>query len=546
AREGWRHALDGFGHPTLVAAPADPGPRGVESYRVSADVTKAVGELARSCHTTVNTVLQAAWAQLLMTMTGRRDVVFGTAVSGRPAELAGSDTIVGLLINIVPVRAHATADYTVADLLRQLQSAHNDTVEHEHLSLSEIHQLTGHDQLFDTLFLYENYPLDVSAFSSANELAFTGFNTREFNHYPLSVIVIPGYELGIRVEFDSAVFDVASIDLLIERFRRLLGAMVEEPGRQLCAISVLDAAEREQLDEWAHKAVLSGPLGAPTSIPQRFAEQVARTPQAPAVTFEGRSMSYRELDESADRLANQLAVHGAGPGEFVALMVPRCADAIVAMLAVLKTGAAYLPIDPAVPPARLSFMIADAAPIVAVTTRELRPRLDGLDISVIEAHSPAGVVGRATEPHAPLPGDIAYAIYTSGTTGRPKGVAVTHHNVTRLFDSLDVGLASAPGQVWTQCHSYGFDYSVWEIWGALLHGSRLVVVADSVAASPRDLHELVITERVTVLSQTPAALAALEQAGLDSTALMVAGEECPSEVVGRWASGRAMVTGYGP
>ncbi len=117
------------------------------------------------------------------------------------------------------------------------------------------------------------------------------------------------------------------------------------------------------------------------------------------------------------------------------------------MLAVLKTGAAYLPIDPAVPPARLSFMIADAAPIIAVTTRELRPRLDGFDIPVIEADSATGVVGRAAELHAPVPGDVAYAIYTSGTTGTPKGVAVTHHNVTRLFDSLDVGLASAPGQV---------------------------------------------------------------------------------------------------
>ncbi|QZH58457.1 amino acid adenylation domain-containing protein [Mycolicibacterium farcinogenes] len=546
ARAVWRQALDGFEHPTLVAAPADPGARGVRTYRVSADVTKSVGELARSCHTTVNTVLQAAWAQLLMTITGRRDVAFGTAVSGRPAELSGSETIVGLLINTVPVRAHAAADETVADLLGQLQTAHNDTVEHEHLSLSEIHQLTGHDRLFDTLFLYENYPMDTSVFSSAHELAFTDFSTREFNHYPLSVIVVPGHELGVRAEFDTAAFDAASIDVLIERFQRLLGAMVEEPGRPLRAISVLDAAEHERLDEWAHRKVLSVSGSEPASIPQRFAEQVARTPHAPAVTFEGRALSYRELEQAADRLANQLAAHGAKPGDFVALMVPRCAQAIVAMLAVLKTGAAYLPIDPAVPSARLSFMIADAAPIVAVTTRELCSRLDSLDLPVIDADASGGIADGAPMLPAPAPDDVAYAIYTSGTTGTPKGVAVTHHNVTRLFDSLDVGLASAPGQVWTQCHSYGFDYSVWEIWGALLHGARLVVVPDSVAASPRDLHELVVTEQVTVLSQTPAALAALEQAGLESTSLMVAGEECPTEVVSRWAAGRVMVNGYGP
>ncbi len=322
ARAVWRHALDGFGHPTLVAAPADPGRVVWSPIGFQPKSRKPLGNWHAHVTPPSTPCCRRRAAQLLMTLTGRRDVVFGTAVSGRPAELAGSDTIVGLLINTVPVRAYATADHTVVDLLRQLQSAHNDTVEHEHLSLSEIHQLTGHDRLFDTLFLYENYPLDLSAFVGAQELAFTGFSTREFNHYPLSVIVIPGHELGIRVEFDSAVFDVASIDLLIERFRRLLGAMIEEPGRPLCAINVLDAAEREQLDEWAHQEVLSEPLGTPTSIPQRFAEQVALTPQAPAVTFEGRSMSYRELDESADRLANQLAVSGAGPGEFVALMVP--------------------------------------------------------------------------------------------------------------------------------------------------------------------------------------------------------------------------------
>ena len=147
---------------------------------------------------------------------------------------------------------------------------------------------------------------------------------------------------------------------------------------------------------------------------------------------------------------------------------------------------------------------------------------------------------------APAPDDIAYLIYTSGTTGVPKGVAITHHNVTQLFDSLDAGLELAPGQVWTQCHSYAFDFSVWEIWGALLHGGRLVVVPESVARSPEDFHALLVAEQVSVLTQTPSAVAALSPEGLESAALMVGGEACPAEVVDRWAPGRVMINAYGP
>ena len=197
------------------------------------------------------------------------------------------------------------------------------------------------------------------------------------------------------------------------------------------------------------------------------------------MTFEGRSMTYRELDEAANRVANLLAAHGAGPGQHVALLFSRSAEAIVAILAVLKSGAAYLPIDPAVPAARIEFMLTDAAPIAAITTTALRPRFDGCDLAVIDITDPHIQTYPDTGLPVPAADDVAHIIYTSGTTGVPKGVAVTHHNVTRLFDSLDVGLQPAPGQVWTQCHSYAFDFSVWEIWGALLHGGRLVVVPEA-------------------------------------------------------------------
>src|SRR5690349_18868616 len=221
--------------------------------------------------------------------------------------------------------------------------------------------------------------------------------------------------------------------------------MTAYPTRRLLSIDVLGEAEHADLNEWGNRAVL-GRSVVPVSIPVLFGECVRRAPGAVAVRFEGRSMSYGELDEVSNRLARVLIGCGAGPGGCVGLLFTRSAEAIVAIVAVLKSGAAYLPIDPAHPRARIEFMLADAAPVVVVSTAGLRGRLDGCDVRVIDVADP-GVDGQpGTGLAAPAADDVAHVIYTSGTTGVPKGVAVTHHNVTRLFDGLDVGLELGPGQ----------------------------------------------------------------------------------------------------
>ena len=543
AKALWCNVFDGFDTPTLVAPPAQAGRRSDASFQVSAEATQALSELARACHTTVSTVLQAAWAQLLAWLTGQNDVAFGTAVSARPAEMAGADSMVGLMINTVPVRARMTAATTVADLLGQLQSYHNDTMEHEHLALNEIHHVAGHDHLFDTVFVYENYPIDAVALLGVHELAITEFSNREYNHYPLSVVAIPGHELGLRVEFDTDIFDAAGIEALIQRLNRLLVAMAADPDARVSSIELLDTHEYNQLDDWGCRAVLTDPAPADTSIPALFAAQVQRDPAAVAVTFEGRSMTYGELDEAADRLANLLVAKGVGAGDCVALLSERSARAVVAFLAVLKTGAAYLPIDSAVPAARLEFILADAAPAAVLTTAGLRSRVDHFDV-VVDVDDPAIAAEPGTPVCAPDPADLAYIIYTSGTTGVPKGVAVTHDGVARLMSSLDAGLPR-PG-VWVLCHSLAFDASVWEICNALLRGGRLVVVSETVASSPEEFHDVLVSEGVTVLTRTPTAMAMLPLDGLDSMALAVVGEACPTEVVDRWAPGRVMINAYGP
>jgi amino acid adenylation domain-containing protein/non-ribosomal peptide synthase protein (TIGR01720 family) len=548
AQAAWREVLAGFDTPTLVAPPGRLrlGQREVASFRVPEELTRALTELARSRHTTVNTVMQGAWAQLLMWLTGQHDVAFGVAISGRPAELAGADSIVGLMINTVPVRASSSPTTTIADLLDQLQLAYSDTLEHQHLALSEIHRIAGHDHLFDTLFVYENYPVDIAGMLSAGELAITEFTNREYNHYPLAVMVVPGVELGLRVEFDTGVFDAASIDELIGRLQRVLVAMTTEPARRVSSLDLLDVAEQARLDSWGNRAVLTVPAPSPVSIPTVFAAQVARVPDATALVCGQRSWSYRGLDEAANRLANLLAEQGSGPGQCVGLLFSRSAEAIVSILAVLKTGAAYLPIDPALPTARMEFMVGDAAPIAVLTTGGLVARLDGCDLLVIDVDDPRIDAYPCTGLPEPAPDDLAYLIYTSGTTGVPKGVAVAHRNVTQLVASLPDGLLPERAQVWSQWHSYSFDVSVWEIFGALLRGGRLVVVPESVARSPEDLHALLVAEEVTVLGQTPSAAGMLPAQGLESTALMVAGEACPVELMDRWAARRVMINAYGP
>jgi glycopeptidolipid biosynthesis protein len=232
ARAAWGDVLAGFDTPTLVGPPerAVSARRGSESLYLPAEMTRALGELARSCHTTVNIVLQAGWVQLLSSLTGRHDVAFGTVVSGRPPELAGAESMVGLMINTVPVRADLSNATTVADLLEQLQTTHNRTLEHDHLALNDIHRLTGHDQLFDTFFAYENYPVDTAALEFDAEVAITDIVSREYTHYPIAVEAVPGEEIRLRVEYDIDIFDSARIASLMKRFKRVLAAMTADLG----------------------------------------------------------------------------------------------------------------------------------------------------------------------------------------------------------------------------------------------------------------------------------------------------------------------------
>ena len=350
--------------------------------------------------------------------------------------------------------------------------------------------------------------------------------------------------IGGAVEFRTDVFDAASIEALIERLERVLVAMTADPTRRLSSMDLLDEAEHARLDEVGNRAVLTQP--APRGVDSGVVRRAGGAhPGGGGADLRGPSMTYRELEEAANRLAHLLAGQGVGPGAV-------CGAAVGALgrgdrgdaggaedrggVSADRPGAAG---GPDRVHARPMPRRSPSSP-----RRACGRGWTGMTCWSSMSTTPLSTPNPSTGLPAPAPDDIAYLIYTSGTTGVPKGVAITHHNVTQLAESLPTHLPAA--QVWTQCHSYAFDFSVWEIWGALLRGGRLVVVPESVAGSPDDFHALLVTEQVNVLTQTPSAVRVLSPQGLESAALLLGGEACPAEVVDRWAPGRVMINAYGP
>ncbi|GAT02597.1 linear gramicidin synthetase subunit C, partial [Mycolicibacterium fortuitum subsp. acetamidolyticum] len=556
----WEQALAGL--PERLELPTDRPYPAVADHRgasipvsLPAELHRRVRAVAREHNVTTYMVVQAALAMLLSKMSASSDVAVGVPIAGR-GDVA-LDKLVGFFVNTLVLRVDLTGDLTVGELLDQVRRRSLAALEHQDVPFEVLvdrlnpTRSLAHHPLVQVALAWQNFTADSLTESALGEAQVSPLTVdTHVARMDLTFSLSERWDdagepagIGGSVEFRTDVFDTASTELLVERLHRVLDAVTTDPRRSLSSIDVLDVVEHARLDEMGNRAALARPTTA-SSVPAMFAQQVVRTPDAVALVCGQRSLTYRELDETSNRLAHWLVGLGAGPGRCVALFHSRCAEAIISIVAVLKSGAAYVPIDPMHPDARIRFMLDDAAPVAVLTSVSWADRLSECEVHVVDVGDPRIETQPSTALPMPAGDDIAYLIYTSGTTGVPKGVAVPHRNVAQLLVPLNRNLSP---EVWSQWHSYAFDVSVWEVWGALLHGGRLVVVPETVASSPDDFRALLMAEKVSVLSQTPSAVGVLSPEGLESAALVVAGEACAAEVMDQWASGgRVMINAYGP
>ncbi|MFI8510833.1 amino acid adenylation domain-containing protein [Streptomyces sp. NPDC085460] len=580
ARKAWQEALHGLEEPTLVAPGAAPAGAGAMPAMVpltlSEEATEALTATARAHGLTLNTVVQGAWALLLSLLTGRDDVVFGQTVHGRPAELPGADAMVGLVMNAVPVRVRIAPGESLATLFSRVQAEQLALGPHQHLGLDEVQRLAGLGALYDTSTGFGNAPSDWASMAEiapglrlsplAEDDAPEGERDGDeqrisgSTHYPLSVVAVPGARLRLELNHRADVFDTARVEMVASRLRLLLDTFTRAPGTPVAQVPLLTEEERHRvLETWGRRPGSAGAAPeAGETILGRFAEQVLLRPEAPAVADARGSLTYRELDTAANRLARLLLHRGVRPGDPVAVAMPRGTELIVSLLAVVRTGAYYVPVDLSHPAERITFVLEDVEPRVVLCADTSHPALAGhpaplpLGDPAVQAElllMPDTAPSEAERGRPARPEDLAYVIYTSGSTGLPKGVAVEHRTVQSY---LAFARAAYPGlAAEALVHSPpSFDLTVTGIFGPLTAGGLVRVIDledDHQADAALDLRTPPAFVKATP-SHLPI-LDASEETFSPTGELVLGGEQLTGEALASWRElhpGVTVVNEYGP
>jgi amino acid adenylation domain-containing protein len=483
---------------------------------LDSELARRVRERARHLEVSATSVFHLAWAQVLARSSRHSDVVFGTVLFGRMQGGEDTDRIAGPLVNTLPVRIRIGAQ-EAAESIQQTHLQLTELMRHEHTPLSLAQSCSGIQPpapLFSALLNYRHHLRPAQRPSKNNEgelwRGIHLLSSHERTNYPLALSIDDwGDNFTLTVQVQTRVDASRVLEMMSAALDSLVAALETGPTTPICRLNVLPERElRQVLYEWNETGK---EFPRDRCIHVLFEQQVEKTPRAVAVVFEDAELSYADLNVRANGLAHYLRQLGVGPDERVAICIERGFEMIVALLAVLKAGGAYVPLDPGYPRERLRHMLEDSDPVALLTQSHLKGLFEGfserlrvLDLSdggtewsgQPETNPELGCVGL-------MPKHLAYVLYTSGSTGQPKGVMVQHANVARLFSATHEWFRFSAEDIWSFYHSYAFDFSVWEIWGALLYGGRLVVVPKDVARSPDDFYRLVCREKVTVLNLTP-------------------------------------------
>lgn len=527
-----------------------------------AELTTRLNVLARAHQLTLSTLVQGAWAILLSAYSGEEDVVFGVTMAGRPAEIAGIAATVGLFINTLPLRARLSGEHKLLPWLRQIQQSLLAVRHHEHSSLAEVQRwsdIPPGQPLFESIVVFENYPLDAPATPGNNSLSVRAVHSVEQTNYPLTLAALPGTSLTLLLDYDRSRFEADVIDRLLGHLHAILRQFADDPEQPLAQISLLTPAERHQLLHTWNKTERDFPLGQP--LHELFRRQAQQSPEQIALVFgapfgaasDAASWTYAELERQANQLAHFLRQRGARPEDRIGIYMTRSPHMIVALWATLKAGACFVPLDPTYPTERLGFMMADAGISLLLTQHTL---LTQQPIPVpphcltipIEQETAAIAAQSDTPPAVPIRGDnLAYLIYTSGSTGQPKGVLMPHDGLGSMARSQIEAFAVGPGSRVLQFASFSFDVSITEILMAHLSGGTLVLAPAEALLPGPDLPKLLQQQRITTITLTPSVLQTLPDASLpDLETIILVGEPCAAELARRWNRGRRLINAYGP
>ncbi|MEU3187609.1 amino acid adenylation domain-containing protein [Streptomyces sp. NPDC006923] len=554
----WKEALAGA--PALLELPADRPRPAEQDYRggqlrlvFDRDLTTALTSLSRRHGSTLFMTLLAGWALVLSRLSGQSEVVIGTPTANRRrAELEG---LIGFFVNTLALRIDLSATPTVAELLKRTRRTALTALAHQDLPFEQVVELVNpdrsmaHTPLFQTMFAWQNNEEGALALPGVEVTSLDSPYTVAKFDLTLSLAEEDGRLVG-SLDYAAALFDAGTVARYGRCLRRVLEEMAAGPDRPADALEMLSEAERARLLEGWNDTAREVPAAC---FPELFEERVRSSPEAVAVCFGSLSLSYGEVNARANRLARHLTGLGTGPERIVAVALPRSVEWLVAVVAVMKAGGAYLPVDPEYPAGRIAYMLDDARPVCVVTDPATAPALPGTAGPLVMVDSPRTETADPSDltdadRSAPLlPGSPAYVIYTSGSTGRPKGVVVTHGGIASLAaaQAERLGVTSA-GRV-LQFASPSFDAAAWEVCMALLSGARLVMAPSEELLPGEDLAAVVRRHGVTHATLPPAALTVLPEDALpDGTTLIVAGEACPPATAGRWSAGRRMINAYGP
>ncbi|WP_437779129.1 amino acid adenylation domain-containing protein [Sorangium sp. So ce1097] len=572
----WRGALEGFGAPTPLgfeersagAAAADHAEIDGVEIRLGAEPTAALRALAQRHRLTLNTIVQGAWALLLSHYSGEPEVLFGVTVAGRPPELPGVESILGLFINTLPLRVPVPADRPLLPWLAALLDQNLKLRQHEHTPLVDIQRWSEIERgqpLFQSLLVFENAPVDPALREGRIVFRVGDVRDRVHTNYPLTLMSWPDTELPLKLSYDRSRVRPELAARLLGHLRALLEGMAARPGARLGDLPLLTPAEQERaLVAWNTTPAVEEDL---SSYAARFRAQVARTPEAVAVTCAGERRTYAALNRDANRAAHALRARGVGPEQRVALLDDRGIPLLTMIVAVFKAGGAYVPIDPAYPAERVAQILASSEPRVVLTRERHRGALERAFSLLPEARRPAiATLERALDEASPDedpeerggPGHLAYVIYTSGSTGVPKGAMVERRGMLNNMLSKIPRLGLAAGDVIAQTASPCFDISVWQLLTALLFGGTVDIVPDEVARDPGRLLDHIERRGIAVAEVVPAVLQGMLDAARERPAppalgrlrwILPTGEALPAALAAAWLDrypAVPLMNAYGP